>query len=83
MSLMTPQGLVELFRVRPTLALDLLRETLRCDVPEATNVEVMSALVEPLVPTEHRAVSRGVSLLVQACIFFVERGNVRGTGANK
>jgi hypothetical protein len=51
----THQGLVELFRARPTLALDLLRETLRCNVPDATSVEVISASVEEMVPTEHRA----------------------------
>jgi hypothetical protein len=40
---------------RPTLALDLLHRTLRCEIPEATDVEMISASVEEMVPIEHRA----------------------------
>jgi hypothetical protein len=49
------QGLVELFRSKPRLAVDLVRDALHHAVPEAAAVEVTSASVDELVPTEHRA----------------------------
>ena len=49
------QGLVELFRSKPRLAVDLVRDALHHAVPEASVVEVTSASVDELVPTEHRA----------------------------
>lgn len=51
----THQGLVELFRSKPRLAVEMLREVLHLTLPEATEVEVVSASVDELVPTEHRA----------------------------
>ena len=51
----THQGLVELFRSKPRLAVELVRDALHHAVPDASVVEVTSASVDELVPTEHRA----------------------------
>lgn len=51
----THQGLVELFRARPTLALEVLQRVLATTLPVARSIEVTSASVDELVPTEHRA----------------------------
>jgi hypothetical protein len=46
---------VTLFRNRPTLAPELLRDVLRCPVPEFDRVSVGDASLTEVVPTEYRA----------------------------
>ncbi len=49
------QALIELFRVRPTLAAELLRDALRAPVPTFTDVRFESAVLDDAAPSEYRA----------------------------
>lgn len=51
----THQGLVEMFRARPTLAVDLLRDALHVDVPAVERIDAVETSLDEMVPTEHRA----------------------------
>ncbi len=51
----THQALVEMFRSRPTLAVELLRGALHIAVPLAPVIAPVEASLDDLVPTEHRA----------------------------
>jgi hypothetical protein len=48
-------GLVEMFRENPSLALQLLEQSLHLPVPEHTSVAVVEAALDQLVPIEFRA----------------------------
>ena len=49
------EGLLALFRNRPMLAPELLRDTLGMELPEFSSVELSAAELTQIVPTEYRA----------------------------
>lgn len=51
----THQGLVEMFRARPALAIELLRDALHVDVPAVERIDAVETSLDEMVPTEHRA----------------------------
>jgi hypothetical protein len=72
----THEALVELFRLRPSLALDLLRDALHAELPAAAVVESTRTSLDELVPAEHRAdvvlVLRAAPLLPIVGVVIVE-----------
>jgi hypothetical protein len=52
---LTHDALLQLFRNRPTLAPELLRDVLHMPVPAFDHVRVSDATLTEVVPTEYRA----------------------------